>query len=200
MFPTSLHTAWIVAGAFVLALACTPPDPTGDGPSSDTTGPAKSSKTSKTSKTTPSGDDDDDSAPAAKKATKTSTSTGPTSGAGGSACLPSVASSGSGHHHPGEDCGSCHDDLGDKAWTVAGTLFSSTGDVGIAGATIEIVGADGQTLTLQTADNGNFFTTDPVKMPLTVRASQCPSNSPMNAKVNAGSCNSCHGSSNRIHL
>jgi hypothetical protein len=51
-----------------------------------------------------------------------------------------------------------------------------------------------------TAENGNFYTTTAVSMPLTVRASECPSNQVMSAKANDGSCNSCHDASNPIHM
>jgi len=85
------------------------------------------------------------------------------------------------------------------AWTVSGTVFGS-GGVGVAGATIEVIDASGKKLLLVTGDNGNFYSSSAVQMPLTVRSSKCPSDSAMSAKVNAGSCNSCHSSSNPITL
>lgn len=114
-------------------------------------------------------------------------------------CFAAVASAGTGEHHPGESCGGCHDTMPNAAWTVSGTVFAAAG-VGVAGATIEVVDASGKKLSLVTGDNGNFYTTSAVQMPLTVRSSKCPSNSAMTAKVNAGSCNSCHDSTNPIIL
>ena len=142
----------------------------------------------------PSGDSSGDpSADTASAQTKTNTTSSP------KACIPSVKSSGTGEHHPGESCAQCHDTMANAHWTVSGTVFAS-GGVGVAGATIELIDASGKSLKLVTADNGNFYTTTVVKMPLTVRSSKCPSDSAMSSKVTEGSCNSCHGSSNPITL
>ena len=117
-------------------------------------------------------------------------------------CINAVASPGSGHHHAGADCASCHDGLGASLrWTVAGTLYSTaTGGTAISGATIEVVDANGKTLKLATYDNGNFYTTSAVAKPLKVRASKCPNDAKMVATVSDGSCNGCHNSAMRIHL
>ncbi len=140
---------------------------------------------------------DDSTGDPASNAPATQSKTGTSSAS--SACIAAVASSGTGEHHPGESCGQCHDTMASAHWTVAGTVFGS-GGVGLAGATIEVVDASGTKLTLVTGDNGNFYTTSAVQMPLTVRASKCPGDSPMSSKVNAGSCNSCHDATNRITL
>jgi hypothetical protein len=108
---------------------------------------------------------------------------------------------GSGHHNAGDDCMSCHANFGSRTWTVAGTLYTSvTGSAPLGGATIEVIDANGQALRLPTTDNGNFWTTLPVALPLKVRASKCPSNAVMSSTSNTGSCNGCHGSGFRIHL
>lgn len=120
-----------------------------------------------------------------------SSSTSSASSAG--ACIDKVASPGSGQHHAGEDCLSCHASLSNAKFTVAGTLFFD--GKAATGATIEIVDCTGKKLALPTADNGNFYTTDAVGFPLTVRASKCPANADMDTKAATGSCNakSCHG-------
>jgi hypothetical protein len=191
--------------AIAAGVACSDPAPvyktTGDGVERDATSsgsstsgnaksptPAKSKTTHSADPTAGAGGEDDGSSgsPAARQPTA-------------EACIAAASSPGSGKHHPGEDCSTCHDSLGDRAWTVAGTLFDTTGNA-VSGATIEVVDVNAQKLQLKTNDNGNFYTTTPVAMPLTVRASQCPSSSAMAGKVNAGSCNSCHDASNPIHL
>jgi hypothetical protein len=115
-------------------------------------------------------------------------------------CIPS-GTAGSGHHNPGMDCMSCHASVPGFQWTVAGTLFGAvSGGTAVSGATIEITDASGAKIDLVTADNGNFFTTQPVVFPLHVRASRCPADISMSSAVDQGSCNSCHGSAFRIHL
>lgn len=119
-------------------------------------------------------------------------------------CLKAVASPGNGHHHPGADCMSCHDGLSaNKRWTVAGTLYTTvTGGTAISGASIDIVDAANKKIVLATTDNGNFYTTQPVTFPLTLRASKCPNDAKMNLAATTGSCNanSCHNSTMRVHL
>jgi hypothetical protein len=120
------------------------------------------------------------------------------------ACINGVASPGSGHHDPGQDCKSCHDNLGaNRKWTVAGTLYAGVNsNTPVVGATIEVVDATNKVLQLVTYSNGNFYTLQSVTYPLKVRATKCPSNVPMNGSVANGSCNAggCHEAGNRIHL
>ena len=158
---------------------------------SDGKGDSKSDKSGGDSNANSSGDPGSNDAPTAQ--TKSNTTSAK------SGCIAAATSSGTGEHHPGESCGQCHDTMANAHWTVAGTVFGS-GGVGLAGATIEVIDASGTRLTLVTADNGNFYTTSAVQMPLTVRASKCPGDSSMSSKVMAGSCNSCHGASNPIKL
>jgi hypothetical protein len=115
-------------------------------------------------------------------------------------CIDPVAVT-SGHHNAGEDCMACHASFGSRTWTVAGTLYdSAAGTAPIAGATVEVIDANGQVVRMPTADNGNFWTTQPVALPLTVRASKCPDDVPMQGAASSGSCNGCHGAGSRIHL
>jgi List-Bact-rpt repeat protein len=107
-----------------------------------------------------------------------------------------------GHHNAGADCLGCHAGLGSSlAWTVAGTLYTNTtGSAPIAQATIQVVDANGQTVNIATATNGNFWTLTPVRFPLRVKASKCPSTATMSSTASAGSCNGCHNAGFRIHL
>ena len=93
-------------------------------------------------------------------------------------------------HHPGADCLSsgCHDGSVATAprWSVAGTLFNdAAGTAPVAGATIELVADGGEELRLLTAADGSFYTAAPVRFPLRVRASQCPTDEAMFSKVSA---------------
>ena len=127
------------------------------------------------------------------------TGAGGTGGTGGSMCIAAVAPPGSGHHNAGTECLGCHNGSTATRWTVAGTLYDGNGAV-LSGATIELVQGNGQTIQIATCTNGNFYISQAVVFPLTVRASQCPANAPMVSTVQAGGCNSCHGSAMRIHL
>ena len=132
------------------------------------------------------------------------TDDGGATGDGGAACIPGVSNPPDGHHNPGANCLLCHDSnqmQPNLRWTVAGTLFdglSSTNPT--VGATIEIKDAAGLVLTIPTATNGNFWTTQRVRFPLTVRASKCPANLVMGTNTFDGSCNACHVPGMRIHL
>lgn len=116
-------------------------------------------------------------------------------------CAPLTTANGSGNHNPGTNCGACHASLGSRTWTISGTLYRDAAGSGpIAGATIRVTDASGAKLNLVTASNGNFWTTQAVRFPLTVDASGCPTTTPMLSPVTDGSCNSCHGGGFRIHL
>ncbi|HTJ47226.1 MAG TPA: hypothetical protein VL463_34230 [Kofleriaceae bacterium] len=120
------------------------------------------------------------------------------------ACAQPQASPGSGHHNAGAQCLSCHTGTGAAPhWYAAGTLYSdSGGGTAISGATIEITDANGTTVTIVSADNGNFWTPTPLTAPLHVKASRCPSSKQMSGTA-AGACNGCHaagGSPGRVHL
>ncbi len=124
--------------------------------------------------------------------------------AAGFACRNKVAGVGSGHHNPGQDCqGSCHD----HGFTLAGTMFAAaSGATPLAGATVTVVDAAGQTVDVVSQSNGNFYTSQAIAFPVTVTASVCPSIAPMLAKVTAtmDGCNKggCHvaGAQGVIHL
>lgn len=188
--------ATIISIISIALAACSSPTPDAfNRPITPTSGTADSNDTSGDGTGASAADPSTDTSPS----TSTKTGSSSTSTTSTKACLPAVASPGTGEHHPGESCAQCHDSMPNAAWTVSGTVFGS-GGVGVAGATIEVVDASGKKLLLVTGDNGNFYSSSAVQMPLTVRSSKCPSDSAMAAKVNAGSCNSCHSSTNPITL
>jgi len=120
----------------------------------------------------------------------------------GFACRNKVASVGSGHHNPGQDCqGSCHN----HGFTLAGTIYAST-TTPLSGASITVTDAGGKSFDIVSQANGNFYTSQTIRFPVTVTASDCPSVAPMVAQVTAtmDGCNQggCHvtGGQGRIHL
>jgi hypothetical protein len=118
-------------------------------------------------------------------------------------CLNGVAPPNSGHHHPGADCMSCHDNLSNFKWTVAGTVYAAANSTtAVSGANVEIIDANNKKVVLATSTNGNFYTTTSFTFPVKVRASKCPADSKMTAAATTGSCNSnsCHTSGMRIHV
>jgi hypothetical protein len=204
----SFRAIWILTaalvGAAIAACAAPPPDPlSGDDSSPDSTTPTKTTKKRPDGGAGPVGgqgaasEDGDNGASGAGGASKNQRGGATPPGA----CIAPATSSDSGHHNPGKDCLSCHATIEGKTWTIAGTLQDATG-AGIPGATIEVTDADGQTLQLVTAANGNFYTLKPVSFPVKPRASKCPSDQAMSSTAQNGSCNAsgCHDSSNPIHL
>ncbi len=122
-------------------------------------------------------------------------------------CKNAVNTADTGHHNPGLDCMSagCHGPGGQgPLWTVAGTLYgAAAGGAPIAGATITVVGANGVSTDLVSAQNGNFYTGVTIALPAKVYASKCPAVTPMISAVSIGSCNSCHvagSATGAVHL
>jgi hypothetical protein len=111
-------------------------------------------------------------------------------------CAPAEAAPPDGHHYPGTACLSCHGAGVGPAFTLAGTLFGDAGGAQpVAGATIHVLDASLQELTIVTgagANAGNFWTDVPVTFPLSVAASTCPDVTPMPTQAPIGDCNSCH--------
>jgi hypothetical protein len=118
-------------------------------------------------------------------------------------CIDRTTTLDTGHHNPGLDCMVCHSAANPAIpqFTVAGTLYdSAAGTNPVIGATVEVTDAAGVKTPLVTAMNGNFYTTQAVALPLHARASGCPDNQVMPTTAGSGSCNSCHGTANRVHL
>jgi hypothetical protein len=132
---------------------------------------------------------------------------GPDASPNAQACRNPVNTAASGNHNAGTDCmaGNCHGPGGaGPTWTVAGTLYTSAaGTTPIVGGTITLTLAAGAPIDLVSAQNGNFWTADPVALPINTFASKCPAITPMISAVAVGSCNSCHvpnSATGSIHL
>jgi hypothetical protein len=97
---------------------------------------------------------------------------------------------------PGTDCISCHQEGGaaaDSPFTVAGTVFAS-GDCPepVQGAVVHLVDADGVALALSVNEAGNFFSSEPLTMPLEVSVEYQGSQVHKPVPLSVGSCNMCH--------
>jgi hypothetical protein len=123
-------------------------------------------------------------------------------------CDPLAAPSGDGRHNPGASCltAGCHaPGSPGPTFTAAGTLYATVaGGATVAGATIHLVGASGTDVPIVTADNGNFYTTQPIDFPASTYATLCPDVRPMVTPVDeaATDCNAagCHADGFRIAL
>jgi hypothetical protein len=123
-------------------------------------------------------------------------------GAGGSSasCVP-AASPGSKGMNTGQACVSCHGNGQSPTITLGGTVYgSATGGSGVSGATVTITESNGKKTTLVTGSSGNFYTGTAIAFPAKVEVSKCPDTATMGTTITSGDCNSCHGSSMRIHL
>ena len=115
---------------------------------------------------------------------------------------------------PGRACINCHKTGGQAAehlFSVAGTVYASaTGNCntgGISGATVEILKMDGSVqLTLTTNAVGNFYSHDPVTLPLKARVKMGTKVLEMSGAQASGNCAQCHakpglsGAPGRIYL
>jgi hypothetical protein len=108
---------------------------------------------------------------------------------------------GSASMNPGEACISCHKTTGGEApsFSLAGTVYPTghepdlcRSSAGTSGATIVIVGADGQSLTLTPNSWGNFSTTSSVKTPYQAKVVFQGRERAMLSAQTSGDCNSCH--------
>jgi hypothetical protein len=103
-----------------------------------------------------------------------------------------------GHHNDGLTCMSCHNvprgPFG--PFTIAGTLYADPfGQAAMSQATIHLIDANHNDIKLFTAQNGNFFTDQPMAFPVRPRASKCPSidqEMPDDVTATGGNCNGCH--------
>jgi hypothetical protein len=106
----------------------------------------------------------------------------------------------------GQACLTCHAQgksaYSRAAMTIAGTLYSkATGGTGVSGATVTITPASGAPIKMVTGSSGNFYSNTAITYPATVEVSKCPDTVKMTATLtDTADCNSCHGSSMRIHL
>lgn len=97
---------------------------------------------------------------------------------------------------PGADCLACHSadvPVEGPNFTAAGTLFTDLqGTEPLAGATVRIIDADGNTIELTTTAAGNFYTNDPIAMPFTASVEIDGESREMITEPTTGACNSCH--------
>jgi hypothetical protein len=101
----------------------------------------------------------------------------------------------------GNACLGCHASSQSPKLTLGGTVYSAvTGGSGVSGATVTITDNGGKQTKLVTGSSGNFYTSSAIAFPATVQISKCPDTVAMSTTVTSGDCNSCHGSSMRIHL
>jgi hypothetical protein len=85
--------------------------------------------------------------------------------------------------------------------TLGGTVYASaSGGSGVSGATVTVTDKNGTKITMVTGSLGNFYSNAAVTFPATVEVSKCPDTATMTTTITQGGCNSCHGSSMRIHL
>lgn len=82
---------------------------------------------------------------------------------------------------PGEDCLACHDGADAERWTAAGTWTP--------GAHVTMSDSAGRTLTLRGNRVGNFYTAEPLSLPLSVTVN----GKRMPEAVTYAGCNRCHG-------
>jgi hypothetical protein len=82
-----------------------------------------------------------------------------------------------------------------KTWTLAGTVFEPPPDtaVGVEGAEIEIVDADGFSFSLRSNLAGNFYSRESVRLPLSACIARGGATICQQSPVTSGACNSCHG-------
>ena len=119
-------------------------------------------------------------------------------------CKSKVTNYGSGQHNAGQNCLNCHS----GEFSLAGTLYTTaTGSTAIAGASITVKDASGQTFDMVSQANGNFYTTNSVQFPVTLYASECQLQQmgvPMMTTVTSsnGACSKsgCHTSSGQGHI
>jgi hypothetical protein len=134
------------------------------------------------------------------------TSTGGTPATGGQAtggtstCTP-PATGGPTGMNDGMPCLGCHASAQTPNMTVAGTVYTTAaGAAAVSGATVTITDNNGAVLHLVTGSTGNFYSSSAVAFPASVSLSKCPDTASMSSQPSTGDCNSCHGSSMRIHL
>lgn len=105
----------------------------------------------------------------------------------------------SGMHNAGLSCMTCHGASGGAPrWYAAGTLYEADRQTGRAGVNVTVQDANGKIVNMVSANNGNFWTPEPLVYPLYVFASLCPDINSMGQQVPDGAnCNGCHNNVTR---
>lgn len=103
---------------------------------------------------------------------------------------------GSSSMHPGVACITCHSRDEGPRYFVAGTVYPTAHEPddcnGASGATIEITGADGATISIDANAAGNFGTRKKVALPYRARVIVDGAIREMKTPQTNGDCNSCH--------
>ena len=113
-------------------------------------------------------------------------------------CAPGVSGCGGEGPNmlPGSDCLACHTQGGDReapVWTIGGTVFADRyGTASAPTARILITDATGQTVTLNPASTGNFYTSQRLTPPFSASVETDAGTLTMSTTVETGTCNSCH--------
>jgi len=102
---------------------------------------------------------------------------------------------------PGTDCLACHK-KGGKAtavFTVAGTVMATTTcPTAAEGVTVTVEDSAGSALELLTNEVGNFFSSEPLELPLTVSVEVDGATYPMMSPSPSGSCGFCHSEGSKV--
>jgi len=101
---------------------------------------------------------------------------------------------------PGQDCVDCHSRGEGPRFQIAGTVMGASNDDdncnGLAGATVQLTGADGVMIELATNAAGNFYSghgTPQLALPFTAKVIGANGKeSKMVSAQSNGACNSCH--------
>ena len=101
---------------------------------------------------------------------------------------------------PGANCLNCHtagSGAGEEgevpSFSLAGTVFAdASGTEGLEGATVHVTDAEGTLVTMMSNAAGNFYTTDPIVLPVTATVEIDGGVAEMTSYADAGGCNSCH--------
>lgn len=114
---------------------------------------------------------------------------------------------------PGRVCQECHQEGGEAlstfsaSGTVYGTREGKCGDTGVEGVKVEILDAEGNVqVTLTTNAVGNFYTSQPITLPMRAKLSLGEKTAVMGSAMELGACAACHkgtpesGAPGRIYL
>ncbi len=109
--------------------------------------------------------------------------------------LAACTSAESAYMLPGQDCLTCHKAGSTPQWTAAGTVYvdpeAAAGD-GEGGVTVHLTDRAGRTLSLETNSAGNFYTAEPLELPLQVAVERQGRRLAMSMPAPSGGCNGCH--------
>jgi hypothetical protein len=105
---------------------------------------------------------------------------------------------------PGDNCLRCHSagaSAASKPFSFGGTIFpSATAGLceGVSGVTVRATDADGQRVTVVSNEVGNFWSTVPLKRPLTLEAERAGRIVTMPVVAPSGGCALCHSWPNPV--